>query len=922
MTSLGKHWTKTSEIMSTKNAKISACVLRLTGTLAILNLSSSSVFGQVFVWGHSTEGQTNLPAMTTNVVALAGGDLHCVALLADRTVQAWPNNLWGQTTVPAEATNVFGIAAGSRHTLAVRGDGDVLLWGMISSGTTTVSADATNVVAVAMGPGAQHAVALRADGMVVEWGSVADYEPVLANIPPAVTNIVSVAAGAFHTVALRSDGRVVAWGDNGSRQLDLPPSATNIVAIAAGWHHSAALRADGRVLTWGTISSGSLAPSPFATNIIELACGGNHVLALRRDGRVFAWGANNNGQLNVPAAATNLAVIGGNSAGSMAAIGEGPPVFPSRGISRTVASGETAFLRLTAVGERPVFYQWHVNGTNVPGATNEVLILTNALPHQSGVYSLVASNALGVATNADIVLAVWPVMITNQPLSQWTYVGATVALNVAAAGQGPLTYQWQFNGTNVLGATNENLVLTNVQDGNTGQYTVLVSNALGTATSSVAQLSVAPILIASEPQDRVIFRGGSAAFTVQAQSSEPVTYQWQFNGTNLPGATTSNLLLTSLQYAHSGPYFVTVSNSLGVTNSVANLSVVSVAAWGANESGQTNVPAGLTNVIALAGGNSHSLALNADGTFNAWGDNGFGQESVPALLTNAVAISAALRFSLALNADGTVAGWGYSASGVTDIPEGLTNVVMVDAGSAHGLALKSDGSVVAWGPNSSGQTNVPSHLSNAVAIAAGSFHSLALRIDGTVVAWGSNTSGQTNVPTALTNAVAVAAGSSHSLALKKDGTVSVWGSTSFGLQDVPLSATNIVAIGAGTSYCMALKADGTVIAWGSSSGGRTNVPSGLTNVVAIAASSTHSLALIGEGPVDMSVFLSNPVVHSNVFSVSLPTRSGRVYALEFKYSVDDSNWIALPLVAGNGGIRILTDPAPTGTQRFYRVRQW
>lgn len=909
--------------MSTKNEIVSACFLRLVSALAVLTLISSSVFGQLFVWGNSSEGQTNLPAMTTNVVALVGGDSHCVALLADRTVQAWGANGAGQTNVPTDTTNVFGIAAGSSHSLAVRGNGDALLWGRIFSGVTTVPAEATNVVAVAIGPGAQHAVALRADGTVLEWGSVAEYRPALTNIPSAARNIVSVAAGAFHTVALRSDGRVVVWGDNRFLQLNVPPSVTNIVAIAAGWHHSAALRADGRVLTWGTIqTSGSLVPPPSATNIVELACGGSHVLALRRDGRVLSWGNNDGGKLNVPAAATNLAVVGGNSHGSMAAIGEGPPIFPNRGVSRTIASAETVFLRLTAVGERPVFYQWLFNGTNVPGATNEVLILTNALPHQSGVYSLIASNALGMATNADIVLGVWPVMITNQPSSQWTYLGATVTFSASAGGQGPLAYQWQLNGTNILGATNANLVLTNVQYGDNGPYRVIVSNALGTATSSVAQLSVVPILIASEPQSRIIFRGGSARFTVQAQSSEPVTYQWQFNGTNLPGATTSNLVLANLQYVQSGQYNVMVSNSLGVTNSAADLSVVSVAAWGANESGQTNVPAGLTNVIALAAGSSHSLALNADGTLNAWGDNGFGQGSVPALLTNAVAISAALRFSLALNADGTVAGWGYSPSGVTDIPQGLTNVVMVDAGSAHGLALKSDGSVVAWGSNSYGQTNVPSYLSNAVAIAAGPFHNLALQSDGSVVAWGSNSSGETNVPTALSNAVAVAAGSSHSMALKSDGTVLVWGSTSFGLQNVPQSATNVVAIDAGTSYCMALKADGTVVAWGSSSGGRTNVPSGLTNVVAIAAFSTHSLALVGEGPTEMSVLLSNPVVHSNVFNVSLPTRSGRVYALEYKTPLTDSDWITLPLVAGNGGMRTLSDPFATGTQRFYRVRQW
>jgi len=54
----------------------------------------------------------------------------------------------------------------------------------------------------------------------------------------------------------------------------------------------------------------------------------------------------------------------------------------------------------------------------------------------------------------------------------------------------------------------------------------------------------------------------------------------------------------------------------------------------------------------------------------------------------------------------------------------------------------------------------------------------------------------------------------------------------------------------------------------------------------------------------------------------LPTQYGRVYALEYKNSLTDSQWTALPLVAGNGGLRTLSDPTATGQQRFYRVRRW
>jgi hypothetical protein len=54
----------------------------------------------------------------------------------------------------------------------------------------------------------------------------------------------------------------------------------------------------------------------------------------------------------------------------------------------------------------------------------------------------------------------------------------------------------------------------------------------------------------------------------------------------------------------------------------------------------------------------------------------------------------------------------------------------------------------------------------------------------------------------------------------------------------------------------------------------------------------------------------------------LPTRSGRVYRLEYKNSLTDSNWTLLPLVAGVGGTRELSDPTAVGTARFYQVRQW
>jgi hypothetical protein len=289
---------------------------------------------------------------------------------------------------------------------------------------------------------------------------------------------------------------------------------------------------------------------------------------------------------------------------------------------------------------------------------------------------------------------------------------------------------------------------------------------------------------------------------------------------------------------------LTIVSTLAAGNA---LGTTTVTVWGSNSSGQTNVPADLTNVLAIAPGSSasHILALRADGTIVAWGNNSSGQTNVPSSLSNVVAVAVGLNHSLALKADGTVAAWGSGTYGQLNVPADLTNAVAIAAGGYHNLALKRDKTVVAWGASSSGQTAIPAGLTNVVAVAGGNQFSLALKADGRVTAWGDNSSSQTNVPANLTNAVAIAAGWIHGLALKADGTVVGWGENSSGQTTIPTGLTNVVAIAAGGFHSLALKADKTVVAWGANSSGQTNVPTGLTNAVDIAAGRYHSLALVG-----------------------------------------------------------------------------
>jgi len=131
-------------------------------------------------------------------------------------------------------------------------------------------------------------------------------------------------------------------------------------------------------------------------------------------------------------------------------------------------------------------------------------------------------------------------------------------------------------------------------------------------------------------------------------------------------------------------------------------------------------------VAAIVAAGNYSLALKSNGTVVAWGVNDSGQTNVPGGLNNVVAIAGNLGYCLALKNDGTVVAWGAAPS----VPGGLNGVIAIAAGEHHSLALKSNGTVQEWGSNQSGEGVVPAGLSGVTAIAAGWNYSLALAAGG------------------------------------------------------------------------------------------------------------------------------------------------------------------------------------------------
>lgn len=328
-----------------------------------------------------------------------------------------------------------------------------------------------------------------------------------------------------------------------------------------------------------------------------------------------------------------------------------------------------------------------------------------------------------------------------------------------------------------------------------------------------------------------------------------------------------------------------------------------------------------TNVVAISAGNIN-LALRADGTVLTWGD--WGLAIPPELNHDLMAISGGNFHSLALRSNGTVVAWGYQYDGTrTNVPVGLSNVVAISAGDSVSLALRSDGTVVGWGDGVGGITNIPAAAMPAIAVSVGAAHALALKADGTIVGWGQSTYGEAEPPAGLSNVVAIEAGNFTSLALKSDGTVIAWGANWNGQTNVPPGLSNVVSISAGNSHALALKSDGTVVAWGNMNLSiPATLPPWLNNVRAISAGGDYSLVLLHGGPY-LHAPVSNFSQRNDQFSFSLPTRSGHVYGLEYLTDPTGSDWkLVFPLFAGQAGPKTFRTPSVGEPQRFYRIREW
>jgi hypothetical protein len=252
-----------------------------------------------------------------------------------------------------------------------------------------------------------------------------------------------------------------------------------------------------------------------------------------------------------------------------------PPSITTQPTLQSVAVGSNATFSVVATGTAPLAYQWCLNGATILGATNSVYVLNGAQVTNAGNYSVQVTNAAGSVLSAQAALTVLqPPVITSQPVDQYLTLGSTATFSVVAAGSAPLSYQWFLNGSRIAGATSGTYTKSNVKTQNLGNYSVQVSDAVGSVLSATAVLAViqAPT-ITSQPSSQSTALGSNATFTVVAAGGA-LNYQWLLNGGSIPGATSSSLTRLSVQLLDAGNYSVRVTNTAGsVLSASAALSV-------------------------------------------------------------------------------------------------------------------------------------------------------------------------------------------------------------------------------------------------------------------------------------------------------------------------------------------------------------
>jgi len=785
--------------------------------------------GSVWTWGYNgnyqlgdgsyTDRAMAAPVMAnsltplSDVMAVAAGSDHFIALKKDSTVWAWGNNTVGQTgdgkytssePYPVQVvdssgnalTDVVKIFAGASQSFAIQSDGTLWAWGYNNYG---------------------------------QLGDGTTFNSIYAIQVTVISNVVSVTASYGNTYVVKSDGTVWAWGFDVYGQLG----------------NNDAMHTDS--LYPVQVVDGSGTP---LINVTTISASGFSAFALDSNGLVWAWGYNYYGQLGTtvsgdqyyiqPTQMNTLLLAETDSA----VTDEDVAVLINVLANDTVASGATLSVTGVSAAQHGLT-QLNGDGTitytpfdNYNGADQFTYQLSDGTMNTSGQVFLIMNpvDDAPIARDDEVRVAAGDSITIPLLLNDVELDGEGLSVSV--------------NTSSVAGSVVDNgdgtVVYTAPASYTSDSFTYTISDGITVVTGNVF----------IEPPN------GIAAGEFHSLVMKPAGTVRSL-GYNQYGQLGDNSTTDKLAPVDVVDAFSNVISGVSTVSAGGNYSQLlkedgTVWAWGDNYYGQlgngsyTNASTpiqvqfsnsqALGNIQALSTGPYHSVALKNDGTVWSWGYNYYGQlgcnndvtspnpvqvvhaDGTP--FTDVMAVSAGMNHSLALKKDGTVWAWGYNYYGQLgngDISYGasnqltpvqvqlstgapLTNIVAIDAGASFNVALKDDGTLWVWGSNVNGELGDGTYTSkaypqqlamtNVMSISAGSQFAVAVKQDGSVWAWGQGSGGQLGngssvysaSPVQVIDSTNAAIGSvlsvstyyRHVVTRHSDGSVMTWGSNTYG----------------------------------------------------------------------------------------------------------------------------------------------
>jgi len=540
---------------------------------------------------------TNMTGTTTNIIAVGQGVSMTVQCTGDGLGFVWKKGttvLTGATS-PAPSNSIYSISSvastdAGTYTCTVTNATTATATATFQLIAVSAPAITTQPVGKGLALGSNYTMSVTASGTYLHyfWTQNA------TNTVGGDTNKLTLTGAAYtnagtYSVLVSNLTATVASSNAVITVQALPvitaqPTATNIAATNTSLTLSVTATGDGLHYQWhkGTAAISAATNNTLVFSSLAPSNAGTYSVTITN----FASSVTSSNALVIPA-------VG--------------PAITTQPVGKGVALGSNYTLSVTASGGY-LHYFWTQNATNAVGSDTNKLTITAAAYTNAGTYSVLVSNLTGTVTSSNAIITVQvPPAITTQPASSTNQQGGTIALSVVATGDS-LSYLWTkdgktvTNGTKITVSTTNTLTITNARIADGGKYQVTVSNTVSSVQSSNATVVVVapPTLTVAAPRVSVL-QSASATLAVTATGTGPISYQWNFEGTNnIANATNNTYTITNMASSNAGSYQLTATNFGGST--VTNIIVTYVADTNPPVVTLTGAGATFTNATLLVTG--------------------------------------------------------------------------------------------------------------------------------------------------------------------------------------------------------------------------------------------------------------------------------------------------------------------------------